>query len=169
MKTIDELIRKFSAIKFLAFDFDGVFTDNLVYTSESGEESVACWRSDGLGLSQVKNIGIPVWVISTEKNPVVSKRCQKLGIECKQNCDDKFSVLSKLLDQYQCDIEDAIFVGNDINDSECLKKVGLPIIVADSHPDIHHLAHYKTEKGGGKGAVREVCDLIMKYHKSANK
>ena len=96
-------------------------------------------------------------------------RCQKLGIECKQNCDDKFSVLSKLLDQYQCDIEDAIFVGNDINDSECLKKVGLPIIVADSHPDIHHLAHYKTEKGGGKGAVREVCDLIMKYHKSANK
>jgi 3-deoxy-D-manno-octulosonate 8-phosphate phosphatase (KDO 8-P phosphatase) len=169
VKITGELVRKFSVIKFLAFDFDGVFTDNLVYTSETGEESVACWRSDGLGLSAVKNIGIPVWVISTEKNLVVSKRCQKLGIECIQNCDDKLSALIKLLDQYQCEIEDAIFVGNDINDSECLKKVGLPIIVGDSHPDIQHLAHYKTKKDGGKGAVREVCDLIIKYHKSANK
>ena len=166
MKITAELARKFSAIKFLAFDFDGVFTDNLVYTSEAGEESVACWRSDGLGLSAVKKIGIPVWVISTEKNPVVSKRCQKLGIECIQSCDDKLSVLIKLLDQYQCEIENAVFVGNDINDSECLRKVGLPVIVADSHPDIHHFAHYKTKKDGGKGAVREVCDLIIKYHKS---
>ena len=166
MKITDELARKFSATKFLAFDFDGVFTDNLVYTSETGEESVACWRSDGLGLSAVRKIGIPAWVISTEKNPVVSKRCQKLGIECIQDCDDKLSVLVELLGKYQCEIENAIFVGNDINDSECLRRVGLPVIVADSHPDIHHLAHYKTKKSGGKGAVREVCDLITKYHKS---
>jgi 3-deoxy-D-manno-octulosonate 8-phosphate phosphatase (KDO 8-P phosphatase) len=167
MKLDHELVSKLRSIKFIALDFDGVFTDNIVYTSENGEESVACWRSDGLGLSKVKNFGIPIWVISTEKNPVVSKRCQKLGIKCIQNCDDKLAVLIKLLDQYQCEIENAIFVGNDINDSECLKKVGLPIIVADSHPDIQHLAHYITKSPGGKGAVREVCDLVMRYNEAS--
>lgn len=166
MIVTSELAKKFSTIQFIAFDFDGVFTDNLVYTTETGEETVACWRSDGLGLSKVKKLGIPIWVISSEKNPVVSKRCQKLGIECTQNCDDKLSALIKLLNKHQCNIRDTVFVGNDINDSECLKKVGLPIIVADSHQDIHHLAKYQTEKLGGRGAVREICDLIAMHHKN---
>jgi 3-deoxy-D-manno-octulosonate 8-phosphate phosphatase (KDO 8-P phosphatase) len=169
VKITDELAEKFSKIQFLAFDFDGVFTDNLVYTTEVGEESVACWRSDGLGLSKVKKLGIPIWVLSSEKNPVVSRRCQKLGVDFIQNCDDKLSALLNLLDKYQCDLEQTAFIGNDINDADCLGKVGLPIIVADSHKDIHKLALYKTEKKGGKGAVREVCDLIIKHHQSANK
>jgi 3-deoxy-D-manno-octulosonate 8-phosphate phosphatase (KDO 8-P phosphatase) len=163
MTVTPELAKKLSTIQFMAFDFDGVFTDNLVYTTETGEESVACWRSDGLGLSTVKKIGIPIWVISTEKNPVVTKRCQKLGIDCIQNCDDKLSALIKLLDIHQCNIEATLFVGNDVNDSECLRVVGLPVIVADSHQDIHHLAKYQTEKPGGRGAVREVCDLIAMH------
>ena len=169
MTVTSELAEIFSTIKFLAFDFDGVFTDNLVYTTETGEESVSCWRSDGLGISKVKNLNIPIWVISTEKNPVVSMRCHKLGIDCLQNCNDKLSSLIKLLNQHQCDLEHTAFTGNDINDTACLEKVGLPIIVADSHQDIHHLAHYKTEKNGGRGAVREVCDLITKYHLTSKK
>jgi len=164
VKITDELAKKFSTIQFLAFDFDGVFTDNLVYTTETGEESVACWRSDGLGLSKVKKLNIPIWVISTEKNPVVTKRCQKLGVNCIQNCDDKLETLMQLLEKHQCDLEYTAFTGNDINDSECLEKVGLPIIVSDSHPDVEHLSLYRTEKKGGRGAVREICDLINKYH-----
>jgi len=169
MKITDTLAKKFSEIQFLAFDFDGVFTDNLVYTTEAGEESVVCWRSDGLGLSKVKKLSIPIWVISTEKNPVVAKRCQKLGINYIQNCDDKFTVLVGLLDRYKCNITRSAFTGNDINDVTCLERVGLPIIVADSHKDIDDLALYKTEKKGGRGAVREVCDLVVKYHKSTKK
>jgi 3-deoxy-D-manno-octulosonate 8-phosphate phosphatase (KDO 8-P phosphatase) len=103
-------------------------------------------------------------VISTEKNPVVARRCQKLGVNYVQNCDDKLSVLIDLLDKYKCSLKHSAFVGNDINDILCLEKVGLPIIVADSHKDINHTALYRTEKKGGKGAVREVCDLIYKYH-----
>jgi len=164
LKSSPELLDLFSRIKFLAFDFDGVFTDNLVYTSETGEESVACWRSDGLGLAKIKELGIPIWVISTEKNPVVTKRCEKLGINCVQGCDNKLSVLRKLLEKHHCDINNAAFTGNDINDVACLEQVGLPIIVADSHYDIDYLAAYKTEKMGGKGAVREICDLIVKSH-----
>ena len=158
-----ELKNLFSSVKFLAFDFDGVFTDNIVYTTDTGQESVACWRSDGIGLSNVKKLGIPIWVISTETNPVVTKRCEKLGIDCMQGCDDKLSVLCNLIDQHRCELKHSIFVGNDINDAACLEKVGLPIVVADSHPDIQHFACYQTEKPGGKGAVREICDLIVKY------
>jgi 3-deoxy-D-manno-octulosonate 8-phosphate phosphatase (KDO 8-P phosphatase) len=164
VKITDKLVKKFSTIHFLAFDFDGVFTDNLVYTTETGEESVACWRSDGLGISKVKKLKIPIWVISTEKNPVVTKRCQKLQVNCIQNCADKLATLMELLEKHQCNLENTAFTGNDINDSACLEKVGLPIIVADSNQDIDKLALYRTEKNGGRGAVREVCDLVTKYH-----
>lgn len=159
-----ELVNSFSKIKFLVMDFDGVLTDNRVYTTQLGEESVACWRSDGIGLSRVKELGIPIWVISSEMNPVVSARCQKLGIDCLQNCDDKLSALIKLLNQYGTSLTYTAFIGNDINDKSCLEKVGMPIIVNDSHHDIQGIQLYKTEKHGGRGAVREVCDLIVKYH-----
>ena len=161
---MDDLADIFSNIEFIAFDFDGVFTDNLVHTTETGEESVSCWRGDGLGLANIKKIGIPIWVISTEKNPVVARRCHKLGIDYIQGCEDKLAALKKLLNKYRCNIKNTIFTGNDINDAECLKEVGVPIIVADSHIDIHNLARYITEKDGGKGAVREICDLIVKHY-----
>jgi N-acylneuraminate cytidylyltransferase len=122
------------------------------------------FESDGLGLSKIKGQGIPIWVISTEKNPVVVKRCEKLDIDYICGCDDKLSALLGLIDKYQCDIGNTAFVGNDINDMECLEQVGLPIIVADSHPDVCHLGLYKTKRSGGRGAVREVCDLISKYN-----
>jgi 3-deoxy-D-manno-octulosonate 8-phosphate phosphatase (KDO 8-P phosphatase) len=166
MNISNELLALFYKIQFLAFDFDGVFTDNRVYTSETGEESVACWRSDGIGLAGIKKLDIPIWVISSETNPVVAKRCEKLGVNCLQGCDIKITALVKLLVKYKCDIKNAAFTGNDINDADCLENVGLPIVVADAHPDIKHLAVYKTKKPGGKGAVREICDIIIKSHNS---
>jgi 3-deoxy-D-manno-octulosonate 8-phosphate phosphatase (KDO 8-P phosphatase) len=152
----------FAKIKFLAFDFDGVFTDNIVYTTEDGKESVACWRSDGLGLAKIKQLGIPIWVISTETNPVVSKRCKKLGINCIQGCNDKLEALSDLLAKNGILFNETAYVGNDINDTDCLKSVGVPIVVADAHSDVMSLAKYITIRPGGRGAVREICDLITK-------
>ena len=161
-----ELAEKFSNIKFLVFDFDGVFTDNRVYTTEDGKESVACWRSDGLGLSKVKKLGIPIWVVSTEKNSVVARRCEKLGLPCIQGCDDKASTMVELLQRHNCPIESAAFTGNDINDEECLNIVGLPIAVADGYPEVMKLANYVTQRPGGRGAVREICDLVVKYQQT---
>ncbi len=158
-----DLKNKVNSIQFIVFDFDGVFTDNLVYISESGEESVVCNRSDGLGLSKIKDLGIPMYVISTEKNPVVSQRCKKLEIECVQGCDDKLSTLRQLLLERNCKIENVVYVGNDINDQRCLESVGLPIVVNDAHPDVLSLAQYITKNRGGHGAVREVCDLIFNF------
>jgi len=160
-----ELIQNFGQVKLLVFDFDGVFTDNHVYVSQDGTESVSCWRGDGLGLSKIRQLGIPIWVISTEKNPVVSARCKKLQIECIQGCEDKLEALIGLVHQYECSLEETAFVGNDINDKGCLDTVGLPIVVADAHPDVIERVLYVTLNPGGRGAVREVCDLVVSAYK----
>lgn len=155
-----EFLQDLGQVKLLVFDFDGVFTDNRVYVSRDGTESIACWRSDGLGISKMRKLGIPVWVISTEKNSVVSTRCKKLQIECIQACDDKLAALENLVRQYGCKLDETLYTGNDINDRDCLESVGLPIVVADAHPDVVAYSRYTTLNPGGRGAVREICDLI---------
>lgn len=156
-----ELIQKLRKIKLVVFDFDGVFTDNRVYVSQDGTESVACWRSDGLGLAKLKSLRIPIWVVSTEKNPVVSARCKKLQIKCIQSCNDKLAAIKELIAINNCSLEETVYTGNDINDSKCLEAVGVPIVVADAHPDVVGLASYITSNPGGRGAVREICDLVV--------
>ncbi len=160
----DNLIRDIGNAKLVVFDFDGVFTDNRVYVAQDGTESVSCWRSDGLGLSKIRHLGIPVWVISTEVNPVVGVRCRKLQIDYIQACDDKFAALKVLAQKQGCTLKETVFTGNDINDQSCLDTVGLPIIVADAHPDIVERVRYITLNPGGRGAVREICDLIVFAH-----
>jgi 3-deoxy-D-manno-octulosonate 8-phosphate phosphatase (KDO 8-P phosphatase) len=156
-----DFVRDLGLVRLLVFDFDGVFTDNRVYVSQDGVESVACWRSDGLGIAKVKQLGIPIWVVSTEANPVVRARCEKLRIDCVQNCDEKLSVVRELAQKQNVSVEETVYVGNDINDYDCLEEVGLPVVVMDAHPDVVGLARYITMNGGGRGAVREICDLIV--------
>lgn len=150
----------FRQIKFVAFDFDGVFTDNSVYVSENGQESVRCYRGDGLGLQRIYALGIRACVISSEKNPVVRQRCEKLDIACHAACESKQELLASILSKHQLTPGEAAFVGNDLNDLECLEFVALPIVVRDAHPDVLPAAIYRTRNAGGHGAVREVCDLL---------
>lgn len=147
-------------IKLVIFDFDGVFTDNRVYVSEYGIETVSCWRSDGIGIAKLKTLNLPIWVVSTEKNKVVSARCEKLQINCIQGCDDKLSAVLKLIKRFGYSLKDVLFVGNDINDLECLESVGLPVVVQDAYPDVIKISKLQTQRAGGFGAVREICDLI---------
>ncbi len=147
-------------IRLVAFDFDGVFTDNLVYVFEDGREAVRCSRADGIGLAKLKSLDIYTIIISTETNPVISARARKLNIPCIQSCADKRSALEGILHEQGLSPEQAAFVGNDVNDLPCLTFVGLPIVVADAHPDVVPYALYRTLRPGGHGAAREVCDLI---------
>ena len=147
-------------IRLIAFDFDGVFTDNMVYVFEDGSEAVRCFRSDGIGLQKLKHWGIETAIISTESNPVVSARARKLKIRCFQNCQDKRKTLKDLVQEIGISLTEVAFVGNDINDLACLTSVGFPIVVQDAHPDVVPLAAYRTQNRGGHGAVREVCDLF---------
>jgi len=154
---LEEIIRN---IQFIAFDFDGVFTDNMVYIFEDGREAVKCSRFEGLGLQQLKKTGVGVIVLSTEENPVVTARCKKLGIDCIQGCADKFEILNDFAERAGIKLDKIAFMGNDINDIPCLEKVGLPIVVNDAHPDVLRYARIRTNRNGGNGAVREMCDLI---------
>ena len=156
----DELATAIRRVRLIAFDFDGVFTDNTVYVFEDGREAVRCSRADGLGIGRLKALDIEPLIVSAEVNPVVRARADKLGIECFSGCGDKQAVLRQKLDERGLDASRAAFVGNDVNDIACLKYVGLPIVVRDAHPAVLPHGLYCTRRDGGDGAVREVCDLF---------
>lgn len=156
-QTLTERLR---SLRLVAFDFDGVFTDNAVYVSQDGSETVRCVRSDGIGLQRLAGLGIATVIISTETNPVVTARSRKLSIRCIQGCADKRAALDAVLAELQVTLRETAFVGNDVNDLPCLDVVGVPIVVADAHPDVLEHALLRTKTPGGHGAVREVCDLI---------
>lgn len=147
-------------VRLLVFDFDGVFTDNAVWVSQDGTESVRCSRFDGLGLSRLRALGMDMMVLSTEENPVVSARCVKLKLKCVQGVPDKAARLAELAAAAGIDMAAVAYVGNDINDLGCLRMAGLPITVADAHPDVKLLGLLRTTIPGGHGAVREICDLF---------
>ncbi len=157
LHSIDEIIRR---IRLVAFDFDGVFTNNMVYVFEDGREAVRCFRSDGIGLHKLKKLGIETIIISTEANPVVSARAHKLKIRCIQDCQDKRAALEDIAHDQGIGLAEVAFVGNDVNDLPCLECVALPIVVQDAHQDVVSTARYQTKNPGGHGAVREVCDLF---------
>ena len=158
-KSLDSLAKH---VGMIVFDFDGVFTDNRVLVLQDGSEGVVCSRADGFGLEAVRRLSVELLVISKEINPVVGARCEKLGLPCIQNCDNKSEVLTEEANRLGVPLENIAYMGNDINDLECLKIVGLPSCVSDSHPDVLAVSLYVTETKGGYGAVREFCDYIAK-------
>lgn len=160
MTKLSVLHELFRNVQLVAFDFDGVFTDNAVYVFDDGTEAVRCFRGDGIGLNKLKKAGIETVIISTETNPVVTARSKKLGIRCIQGCNDKLNVLRSIAEQSGISLEYVAFVGNDINDLDCLKSVGLPVVVADSMEDVKPYAKVVLTNKGGNGAVREFCNMI---------
>lgn len=152
---------RLATIRLLVFDFDGVMTDNRVVVFEDGREGVLCSRGDGMGLDLLRASGLAVAVISKEGNPVVSARCRKLKIPCIQGIGDKLPVLRKMVTEQGIDLQTVAYMGNDINDLECMEAVGLAIAPADAEAQILRIAGLVTTAPGGFGAVREVADLIV--------
>lgn len=159
------LKRALSKIRIVFFDFDGVMTDNRVWVSQDGSESVACNRSDGLGIGFVRRLGIPMFIVSTETNPVVHRRAAKLKMECFAPCDDKIGQVNAILKKHGLELKDAAFVGNDVNDLESLINVGFAAVVGDAYPEVKRVAHLVLKRNGGHGAVREFCDLLVNAQK----
>jgi N-acylneuraminate cytidylyltransferase len=128
---------------------------------EGGHEMVAAFRSDSFGIERLADLGIPSVVISTETNPVVQARCRKIGIECVQGVKDKAAALVELLKRKNIPADEAIFVGNDINDLGSFQQAGYSVAVADALPEALKEADLVLKHKGGHGAVREVCELIL--------
>jgi YrbI family 3-deoxy-D-manno-octulosonate 8-phosphate phosphatase len=156
----DALIPRLKDIRFLIFDFDGVFTNNLVIVSEEGKESVLCNRSDGLGIGMLR-AHVDMAVLTAELNPAPLRRCEKLRLECVQVEKHKLPALQQMLAKRSLEPAQAAFVGNDVNDIPCMQHVGVGIAVADAWPQVKAAAHAVTTRAGGRGAVREVIEWFL--------
>jgi YrbI family 3-deoxy-D-manno-octulosonate 8-phosphate phosphatase len=150
-----------AVLELIVFDFDGVMTDNSVYLTADGTEMVRCNRSDGWGIDQLNRMGFPMFVLSTEGNPVLRARCEKLKLPVMHGLARKEETLNEIIAERNIRAESVAYVGNDENDLGCLKLVGLPVVVADAHPSVLEVAELVLKKNGGNGAVREFCDMII--------
>ena len=146
-------------IELLVYDFDGVMTDNKVYIDQDGNESVQVNRADGLGVSEIKKMGINQLIISTEKNSVVSARASKLGIQCLQGIDNKKIALMNYCKK-NISLKNVAYLGNDINDLEAMKLVGVTLCPADAHDLIKQTSNHVLNTNGGDGVIRELFDII---------
>jgi N-acylneuraminate cytidylyltransferase len=150
-------------IRLLVLDFDGVMTDNRVWTDSEGRETVVCDRADGWGLARLREAGVDVVVLSTETNPVVEARCRKLSLPFVQGSADKASALKALLAERRLDAAEVVYLGNDANDVPCFPLVGWALAVSDAHPSARSQADRVLGRPGGHGAVRELCDLLIHH------
>lgn len=157
-----QLIQRAASIRMLILDVDGVLTDGRLYFDSQGNELKAFHVSDGLGIKAVQSCGIAVAIITARQSPMVSARTKQLGIEhVYQGSDDKLSAYLTLLKQSGLQSGETCYVGDDWIDLPVLMRAGLAVTVPAADPAVRERAHWVTERGGGLGAVREVCNLIL--------
>jgi YrbI family 3-deoxy-D-manno-octulosonate 8-phosphate phosphatase len=142
-------------------DFDGVHTDDTLHLTQDGVESVRVSREDGMGVALARKAGIQLLILSTEVNPVVTARANKLKIPAVQGQSDKGQALKQWIAEHGLDPDRVAYLGNDVNDLGCLAQVGWPIAVANAHPEVKAAARYELSRSGGSGAVRELCELVV--------
>ena len=144
-------------------DFDGVLSDNKVYVDDAGRESVACNRADGLAFDALRKLGIPIRILSTEKNPVVAARAGKLKVPAIQGVADKLDTLLTICRDEGLELERVMYVGNDLNDLLPMMRCGIRVCPADSHPRVLALANFPLATRGGEGVMREVVEELMQF------
>jgi N-acylneuraminate cytidylyltransferase len=151
-------------IELIICDFDGVITDNKVWTDQDGREMIAAYRSDSIRIRELREKGIDVMILSSEPNHVVMARAKKMGVEAIHGVglQDKGKAMREVLDQKKIKAEHVIYVGNDLNDLPCFDVAGWNVAVADAYPEVIRAADFVLTKAGGHGALRELCDLILK-------
>ena len=147
-------------IRLVVFDFDGVFSDNRVWTNDRGEESVACFRGDSAGLRRLDEVGVEYFILTSETNDAVPARARKIRIDCIRGIEDKLPVLRAELERRGVSLAETAYLGNDVNDAECLAAVGLPVVPSDAWAEVMPLAKIVLTRAGGGGCVRELCDAI---------
>tara|TARA_Y100000768_G_scaffold521_1_gene374 strand:+ start:9196 stop:9675 length:480 start_codon:yes stop_codon:yes gene_type:complete len=152
-------------ISLFVYDFDGVMTDNRAMIFNSGEEAVLINRSDGLAIEKIKSLGILQIILSTEKNNIVLQRAKKLNIPAINGVSNKVKELKKFVEINEINLNETVFVGNDLNDLEVMNIVGIKIAPPDSAKEILNVADYITETKGGFGVIRELYSKLLEENK----
>jgi 3-deoxy-D-manno-octulosonate 8-phosphate phosphatase (KDO 8-P phosphatase) len=149
-------------VRLLAMDVDGVLTDAGMYYGENGEEFKKFNTRDGMGVALVREAGLKTAIITRENTPIVTRRAAKLKIdEVHIGILDKLTVLREIVERLGLSLDEVAYIGDDVNDYEVMCHVGLAVAVNDATRLPRSAAHYITEKKGGEGAVRELCELIL--------
>ena len=143
------------------FDFDGVLTNNRVCLDQEGKELVCCSRADGLAFDVLRKLQKPTYILSTEKNPVVAARANKLKIKVLQGVGNKLDVLTDLVSKEGFKMDRILYVGNDLNDFYAMKYCGYTACPSDSHELIKELSTIKLNLCGGEGVVRELLENVL--------
>lgn len=158
----EKLSRRISLISLLVMDCDGVLTDGRLYFGPSGEELKAFFVRDGQGLAYWHAAGFRSGIISGRNNPIVEMRGRQLGIEfILQGRKEKVSAMNEIIAAAGVTADAVCFIGDDTPDAEVFPHVGLGVAVADAHEDAKAAAHYVASHEGGRGAVREVIDMLL--------
>jgi len=158
-----KIVNKLKKIKLLLLDVDGVLTDGSIIYNDNGIETKVFNVRDGLGIRLLIESEIEVYIITGRGSNALKHRCKNLGIaHIFDNVRDKKKVLNSILETTGIDVGEIAFIGDDLSDLSIMKKVGLSIAVADAHDIIIKNTNVVTLKKGGTGAVREVCEAILK-------
>ena len=157
-----EAIQKARDVKLLVLDVDGVLTDGRLWYGNAGEELKAFHIQDGLGIKLLRRSGVDVAIITGRTSQLVARRGAELGIErIVQGREDKLVALRALAAELNIELGEIAYAGDDLPDLGAIIAAGLGIAVANAMPCVAQHADYKTARGGGDGAVREICDLIL--------
>ncbi|MCG2584955.1 HAD family hydrolase [Massilia sp. TS11] len=163
MLPLTDIEQRAARVKLMIFDVDGVLTDGSMHYDANGECMKTFFVNDGLGIQLLNQSGVQTAIISARTTPIVNVRAQVLGItHVYQGHRDKRVAFQELTAKLGIAPEECGYIGDDVIDMPLLARVGFAVTVPTGHPEVRHRVHYVTRAGGGRGAVREVCDLIMK-------
>jgi len=159
---MQDILERAKKIKLVIFDVDGVLTDGGLFFGDDGQEYKAFYARDGLGIKLLQRTGVEVAVITARQSKLVVHRMNNLGIEhFYQGHLDKTIAFQEVLAKLNLQPEQAAYAGDDVIDLPVMNKVGLAVAVQDAHPLVKKHAHWTTEHNGGRGAARDLCELIM--------
>jgi 3-deoxy-D-manno-octulosonate 8-phosphate phosphatase (KDO 8-P phosphatase) len=157
-----ELLAKAARIQMLALDVDGVLTDGSLYFDNQGNEMKAFSTRDGLGMRSLQRHGIELALITGRQSKIVDRRASQLGIKhVYQGRNDKLNAFGELITATGIEPQNVCYAGDDWIDLPVLQRVGLSVTVADADDEMKNRVHWVTNRPGGKGAVREICNLIL--------
>ncbi len=158
----NEILVKAQNIKLLVLDVDGILTDGKLYFSDKGDEIKTFSTLDGQGIKLLQNSGIEVALITGRTSKIVTLRAKELGIkQLIQGCEEKLDALNTILESMNLNFQQVAYMGDDLPDLACIRRAGFGATVPNANPVILQHALCCTERSGGQGAVREICDLIL--------
>lgn len=162
---MQDILEKASRIKLVIFDVDGVLTDGSLFLSDDGQEYKAFHSQDGFGMRLLQESGIEIGIITGRESTLVKLRMEELGItQVMQGRREKGPALDELMEKTGLSLDEIAYVGDDVVDLPIMSRVGLSIAVQDARPIVKKHAHWITQSPGGRGAGRDVCELVLEAH-----